>query len=257
MNEGFPKHALVTGAARRIGRAIATALAQDGWTVGIHHASSQAEADILAKELANSGHQAYPIAADLSDDPQAGSLVEKAVELGGPVSCLVNNASIFERDSVETVSRDSWDRHMDVNLWAPVRLSQAFAAALPDRMTGNIINIVDQRVVSIPPDFLSYTISKSGLWSATQGLSLALAPRIRVNAIGPGPVLPSPRQSQKQFDRQAERMPLGHGADPDEIARGVLFVLSTPSMTGQMVALDGGQHLGWDFPDPDAPPIEE
>ena len=257
MNESPSNHALVTGAARRIGRAIATALAQDGWTVGIHHASSDAEADILVQELTNSGHQAYPIAADLSDDGEAASLLENAAKLGGPISCLVNNASVFERDSLETVTRDSWNSHLDVNLWAPIRLSQAFAATLPEQMTGNIVNIVDQRVISIPPDFLSYTVSKSGLWSVTQSLSLALAPRIRVNAIGPGPVLPSPRQSKEQFDRQAERMPLGHGADPDEIAQAVLFVLSTPSMTGQMLALDGGQHLGWDFPDPDAPPIEE
>ena len=138
-----------------------------------------------------------------------------------------------------------------------MRLSQSLAAALPDGVSGNIVNIVDQRVDNIPPDFVSYTISKVGLWALTQSLALSLAPRIRVNAIGPGPVLPSPRQSAAQFYAQASRMPLGRGAPVSEIADGVRYILSATSMTGQLITLDGGQHLGWDFPDPDAPPVTE
>lgn len=250
-------HALVTGAAKRIGRAIAIALAEDGWTVGIHHRSSAAEADALCRDLTGAGRSAYVVAADLDDDSDIDRLTAEAVSAAGPITCLVNNASVFEHDSLETLSRDSWDTHMNVNLWAPIRLAQALAAGLPDGETGNIVNIADQRVVNIPPGFLSYTISKAGMWAMTQNLALALAPRVRVNAIGPGPTLPSPRQSQEQFDRQAARVPLGHGAGAGEIADGVRYILSASSLTGHMIALDGGQHLGWEFPEPGAPPVTE
>lgn len=250
-------HALVTGAAKRIGRAIAIALAEDGWTVGIHHRDSAGDADTLCRHLTDAGHSAYTVTADLGDDADTDRLAAEAAAAGGPITCLVNNASVFEHDSLETASRGSWDSHMNVNLWAPIKLGQALAAGLPDGQTGNIINIADQRVVNIPPGFLSYTISKAGMWAMTQNLALALAPRIRVNAIGPGPTLPSPRQSQEQFDRQAARVPLGHGAGPEEIADGVRYILGAPSLTGQMIALDGGQHLGWEFPDPGAPPVME
>lgn len=250
-------NALVTGAARRIGREIAIALAEDGWTVGIHHHSSADDADALCDELTGSGKSAYVVAADLADDAGIESLADAAVDAGGPVTCLVNNASVFERDAIDTVSRDTWDGHMNVNLWAPLKLGQALAAGLPAGRTGNIVNIADQRVVSIPPGFLSYTISKAGMWAMTQSLALSLAPNIRVNAIGPGPTLPSPRQSADQFAAQAARVPLGHGADAAEIARGVLYILASPSLTGQLIALDGGQHLGWDFPGADAAEIAE
>ena len=164
---------------------------------------------------------------------------------------------MFEHDSLKTLSRASWDSHLNVNLWAPLKLSQALATGLPAGETGNIVNIADQRVVSIPPGFLSYTISKAGMWAMTQSLALSLAPHVRVNAIGPGPTLPSPRQSREQFDRQASRMPMGRGADAGEIADGVRYILASPSLTGQLIALDGGQHLGWDFPDPDGLPVAE
>lgn len=257
MTETPRGHALVTGAAKRIGREIAIALAADGWTVGIHHRSSAEDADALCRDLTDAGHAAYTVAADLDDDAGIDRLATAAVTAGGPITCLVNNASVFEHDSLETLSRQSWDTHMNVNLWAPVRLSQAMADGLPDGQTGNIINIADQRVVNIPPGFLSYTISKAGMWAMTQNLALALAPRVRVNAIGPGPTLPSPRQSQEQFDRQAARVPLGHGAPAGEIADGVRYILAATSLTGQMLALDGGQHLGWEFPDPGTPPVTE
>jgi len=254
---GEKGNALVTGAARRIGREIAIALAADGWTVGIHHHSSADDADALCDELKAAGKAAYVVAADLSTEDGIDGLIDAAIAAGGALTCLINNASVFEHDTLETVSKASWDSHLNVNLWAPVRLSQALAAGLPADATGNIVNIADQRVVSIPPGFLSYTISKAGMWAMTRSLALSLAPRVRVNAIGPGPTLPSPRQSQEQFDKQASRVPLGHGADAAEIAEGVRYILAAPSLTGQMIALDGGQHLGWDFPNPDAPPVTE
>ena len=250
-------HALVTGAAKRIGRHIASALAEDGWTVGIHHRQSTDEADALCDQLIRCGKRAYVVSADLDQDADIDRLVTEAVAAGGPITCLINNASVFEHDSLEGISRASWNTHMDVNLWAPIKLSEALIAGLPDKETGNIINIADQRVVNIPPGFLSYTISKAGMWAMTQNLALELAPRVRVNAIGPGPTLPSPRQSQEQFDRQSARVPLGHGASAGEIADGVRYILASPSLTGQMIALDGGQHLGWEFPEPGTPSITE
>jgi NAD(P)-dependent dehydrogenase (short-subunit alcohol dehydrogenase family) len=257
MTEKSKGHALVTGAAKRIGREIAIALAEDGWTVGIHHRRSAADADALCRSLTDAGKRAYVVAADLNNDADIDRLMDEAVSAAGPVTCLVNNASVFEHDSLEALSRDSWDTHMNVNLWAPIKLAQSMANGLPDGETGNIVNIADQRVINIPPGFLSYTISKAGMWAMTQNLALALAPRIRVNAIGPGPTLPSPRQTQEQFDMQAARVPLGHGAGAGEIADGVRYILSAPSLTGQIIALDGGQHLGWEFPEPGAPPVTE
>ncbi len=257
MTEKSKGHTLVTGAAKRIGREIAIALAEDGWTVGIHHRRSAADADALCRSLTNAGKRAYVVAADLDDDADIDRLMDEAVSAAGPVTCLVNNASVFEHDSLETLSRDSWDTHMNVNLWAPIKLAQSMENRLPDGETGNIVNIADQRVINIPPGFLSYTISKAGMWAMTQSLALALAPRIRVNAIGPGPTLPSPRQTQEQFDMQADRVPLGHGAGAGEIADGVRYILSASSLTGQIIALDGGQHLGWEFPEPGAPPVTE
>ena len=249
-------NALITGAARRIGREIAIALAERGWTVGIHYGSSSEAAESLCAELRESGADAYTVRADLRDDADVSNLITEA-GARAPLTCLVNNASVFERDDLDTVTRESWDTHLDVNLWAPLRLSQAFAGALPADADGNIVNIVDQRVQNLPPGFLSYTVSKTALWTLTQSLALSLAPRIRVNAIGPGPTLPSPRQSEDQFARQAARMPLGRGAPVAEIADGVCYILSATSMTGQLICLDGGQHLGWDFPDPDAAPVAE
>ena len=256
MTSGSKGNVLITGAAQRIGAAIATALADDGWTVGIHCFRSSGAAEALCADLKSNGADAYIVGADLADNTAVDGLIAHASE-AAPVTCLINNASVFERDDLETISRSSWDQHLDVNLWAPVRLSQSLAAALPDGVSGNIVNIVDQRVDNIPPDFISYTISKAGLWALTQSLALSLAPRIRVNAIGPGPVLPSPRQSAAHFYAQASRMPLGRGAPVSEIADGVRYILSATSMTGQLITLDGGQHLGWDFPDPDAPPVTE
>lgn len=184
------------------------------------------------------------------------ALVPAVTAAFGPLGCLVNNASTFELDGVADATRDSWDAHMETNLRAPFVLTQAMAAALPEDRQGCVVNIIDQRVWNLTPFFLSYTLSKAGLWTLTRTLAMALAPRIRVNGIGPGPVLPSARQTQDQFDRQAAAVPLGRGASPEEICAALRFILGAPAMTGQMIALDGGQHLGWAQPQRDFRPEE-
>jgi NAD(P)-dependent dehydrogenase (short-subunit alcohol dehydrogenase family) len=249
MTELSPGVALVTGAARRIGRAIALGLAGSGWSVAVHHHASSEAAQELVGEIAAAGGRAAAFAADLRDEAATAGLVPAAAALG-PVTCLINNASVFAHDDIKTMTRESWDDHIEVNLRAPLVLSQEFTRALPAGARGAIVNILDERVWNHTPEFLSYTVSKAGLWTLTQTLALALAPRIRVNAIGPGPTLPSPRQSEADFRRQYESMPLGRGTTPGEIAEAVRFILAAPAMTGQMIALDGGQHLGWAIHEP-------
>jgi NAD(P)-dependent dehydrogenase (short-subunit alcohol dehydrogenase family) len=252
----MPRAALVTGAAQRIGRAVALALAADGWGVAVHYRASRAAADALVAEIARGGGQAVALAADLADESAVAGLVPRAVAALGPLGCLVNNASSFENDTVATATRASWDEHIEVNLRAPLVLMQGFAAQLPEAASGAIINMLDQRVWSLTPYFVSYTVSKAALWTLTQSMALALAPRIRVNGIGPGPTLPSPRQSEEQFARQCAAVPLRRGTSPEEIAAAVRFILAAPAMTGQMIALDGGQHLGWGQQGAAAPPEE-
>jgi NAD(P)-dependent dehydrogenase (short-subunit alcohol dehydrogenase family) len=242
---GYPKAALVTGAGKRIGRAIALGLAADGWAVAVHYGTSRAEADAVVADIAARGGKAVALHADLADEAQVVPLIGTAAAALGPLGCLVNSASIFENDLALDVTRESWDRHLAVNLRAPFVLAQEFARHLPEDREGCIVNILDERVWSLTPYFFSYTLSKSALWTLTQTLAMALAPRIRVNGIGPGPTLPSPRQTEDQFQRQAGLMPLGRGATPEEIADAVKFILAAPALTGQMIALDGGQHLGW------------
>jgi NAD(P)-dependent dehydrogenase (short-subunit alcohol dehydrogenase family) len=237
--------ALVTGAARRIGAAIARDLARHGWAVAIHYRGSRAEAEGLAREIEAAGGRARALACDLAREAEVETLVPRAAEALGPLTCLVNNASVFQMDKIDTATRVSWDRHIEINLRAPLVLSQAFARQLPEGAEGNIVNLLDQRVWKLTPYFLSYTVAKSGLWTLTRTLALALAPRIRVNGIGPGPTLPSERQSLEQFRHQQAAVPLRHGPELAEIAAAVRFILDAPSMTGQMIALDGGEHLGW------------
>ena len=248
----YPRTALITGAGRRIGRAVALALAQDGWSIAVHYGQSGEAAAELVEQIRAGGGKAAALAADLAREEETVGLVPRAVEALGPLGCLVNSAAVFQLDKAETATRASWDFHLEPNLRAPFVLTQGFAEALPAGKCGTVINIIDQRVWSLTPYFLSYTVSKAGLWTLTRSLAMALAPRIRVNAIGPGPVLPSPRQSQEQFDRQSASMPLGRGASPEEIADGVRFLIAARAMTGQMIALDGGQHLGWAQPGPNA-----
>lgn len=240
-----PGTALVTGAAHRIGQAIASGLAADGWAVAIHYHRSETAAQSLADDIKDKGGRAVALGADLTDQDQVVALLPEASTALGPVNCLINNASVFVQDDVASATRETWDGHLETNLRAPFVLTQCFARHLPADMTGNVINLLDQRVANLTPHFLTYTLSKSGLWSLTRALALALAPRIRVNGIAPGPVLPSARQSAEQFAKQCAATPLGRVITPEEILEGVRFILSAPAMTGQMIALDSGQHLNW------------
>jgi NAD(P)-dependent dehydrogenase (short-subunit alcohol dehydrogenase family) len=252
----IPRAALVTGAAQRIGRAIALALAGAGFDIALHCHTSTNLAEAAAAEIRQRGRRAVVLPADLADESQTGTLLDRASEALGPIGVLVNNASPFERDEWHDATRASWDRHIEPGLRAPFVLMQHFARALPPEAEGVVINMLDERVWSLTPHFVSYTMAKTGLWTLTQSMALALAPRIRVNGIGPGPALPSPRQSAEQFARQCASTPLHRGTSPDEIAAAAIAILSLPSMTGQMLALDGGQHLQWQSGRHGPPPEE-
>lgn len=241
--------ALVTGAARRIGRAIALDLAGAGFDVALHYNTSAAEAESLASTIRDLGRQATLVGADLADAAAVDSIVPRCVTALGPPTCLVNNASEFLPDTLTSTSLETWARHLDINLRAPVFLAQAVQRHLPAGASGNVINIIDQRVWKLTPEFFSYTISKAGLWTATRTLAQALAPAIRVNAIGPGPVLKSVHQTEAEFAAESRSTLLGRGPEPEEIAAAVRFILASPSLTGQMIALDGGQHLTWNDSD--------
>jgi NAD(P)-dependent dehydrogenase (short-subunit alcohol dehydrogenase family) len=236
--------ALVTGAARRIGRALTLAAAECGYDVAVHHRDSAEDAEATASDIRALGRKAVVIASDLADHPE--QLIEQACAALGPVTLLVNSASVFEDDRLQTLTRESWDMHMEANLHAPVALTQALAA---QGVEGLVVNIVDQRVLRPNPQFFSYSLSKAGLWWATQTMAQALAPAIRVNAIGPGPTLPSIHQSAEDFEAEAANVPLQRRATPDEIAAALRYLIDAPSVTGQMIAVDGGQHLGWKTPD--------
>jgi NAD(P)-dependent dehydrogenase (short-subunit alcohol dehydrogenase family) len=240
--------ALVTGAGRRIGAAIARDLGQRGWAVAVHHRDAAKDADSVVADIEAGGGRAMAFAADLTSEAETEALIGRASEALGVVTCLINNASVFERDDALTATRRSWDLHMQVNMRAPFLLTQEMARRLPPNECGNIINLLDQRVWNLTPFFTSYTVSKVGLWTLTQTLALALAPRIRVNAVGPGPTLPSSRQAPEQFARQWSALPLARPASPEEIAAAVRFLLDAPSVTGQMIAVDAGQHLKWSHP---------
>ena len=236
--------ALVTGAARRIGRALALAAADAGYDVAVHHRDSTGDAEATATAIREKGVRAEVIAADLSDNPQR--LIEQASAALGPVTLLVNNASVFLDDTLESLTRELWDAHMEANLHAPVALTQAFSA---QGVEGLVVNIVDQRVWRPNPQFFSYSLSKAGLWWATRTMAQALAPSIRVNAIGPGPTLPSIHQSAEDFEAEAANVLLERRATPGEIAAALRYLIDAPLVTGQMIAVDGGQHLGWKTPD--------
>lgn len=242
--------ALITGGGRRIGRAIALALARAGYAVVLHAHRSRAEAERLAAEIAGAGGRASVVLADLAD-PEAVRGLIPAANAFGPLTLLVNSAAAFEPDEIRTLERAQFERTLAVNLTAPLFLTQAFAAQAPDGVNASIVNIVDQRVLKPTPLFLSYTLSKSALHSATTTLAQALAPKLRVNAVAPGPTLPSPRQSEAQFAAQAAALPLQRGPSPEDIAAAVLYLAQAPSVTGVTIAVDGGQHLAWRTADSD------
>jgi NAD(P)-dependent dehydrogenase (short-subunit alcohol dehydrogenase family) len=241
----IPRAALVTGGAQRLGRAIALALAGEGFDIAVHCRHNLDAAQVLATEIRRMGRRATVLQADLMLEAEVERLMPEARRALGSVGVLVNNASAFERDEWNDATRASWDAHLEPNLRAPFVLMQNFAGDLPPGAEGVVINLLDQRVWSITPHFISYTLSKLGLWGLTQTMALALAPRIRVNGIGPGPALPNNRQTPEQFAQQYASVPLGRGTSPEEIGRAALAILSLPAMTGQMLALDGGQHLQW------------
>ncbi|MES2860575.1 MAG: SDR family oxidoreductase [Pseudomonadota bacterium] len=247
MTEPASGAALVTGGARRIGRAIVLALARRGHDVAIHHRDSADDAESLAAEVRALGRNAAVVSADLTDEAQVRALIPQAAASLGPLSLLVNNASVFEDDRIGALSRQTWNAHIETNLRAPVVLSEAFAAQAPDGSA--IVNLLDQRVLKPDPRFFSYALSRNGLWWATRTMAQALAPRIRVSGVGPGPTLASIHQSEADFEAEAAAMPLGHGPDPDDIAAAVLYLVDARSVTGQMIAVDGGQHLAWQTPD--------
>jgi NAD(P)-dependent dehydrogenase (short-subunit alcohol dehydrogenase family) len=251
--------ALVTGAGQRMGRAMALELARAGMDVAVHYATSDAGALAVVDEIRAMGRTAVALQADLLDEAQTAALVPHAVEaLGGPLTTLVNNASIFEHDTIETATLESWNRHIGSNLRAPFVLTQAMAADVPPPLMDEnnepvaqalVVNMVDQRVLKLTPHFMSYTIAKMGLWAFTQTAAQGLAPRVRVNAIGPGPTIQGHRQSEDHFKAQRAATILERGVNTSDITAALRYFLSAPAVTGQLLCVDGGQHLAWQTPD--------
>ena len=240
-----PSVALITGGSKRIGKSIVKKLSSLGWKVLIHYNSSKDDALTLEREINNSGGSASIIKANLGNIKATKDLVIKAEKIFGKISLLINNASIFENDNIKDLTIESWDTHNNINTRAPLLLSQSFAKLLPRNKPGVIINLIDQRVFFPNPDFISYSSSKHSLFWLTKILAQALSPKIRVCAIGPGPTIQGSRQTKKDFKNQSESVPLGNGSSPKEISRAVEFILDSPSFTGQMITLDGGEHLDW------------
>lgn len=249
MNRGQLKTALVTGGARRIGRAIVQDLAANGYGVAIHASDSLAEAAALRNEITAAGGRACVVAADLIGHEGRERLIADVNAAIGPIDLLVNNASIFQRDSIDAFDEALFDAHFAIHVKTPTALTRDFARQLPEGVSGLVVNIIDQRVWSPTPRFYSYTLSKAALYMATKTAAQALAPRVRVNGIGPGPTLPAARQTEADFEKQVSGLIMRKGAGLDEFGRTIRFLHETPSITGQMIALDGGQHLAWQTPD--------
>ncbi|MGZ3410723.1 MAG: SDR family oxidoreductase [Xanthobacteraceae bacterium] len=241
--------ALVTGGAQRIGGAIVRALADRGYAVAIHAHQSTAPADELCRAILANGGRAAVVTADLFDHASVVALIAKAAGAVGPLTLLVNNAGEFEPDAIGSLDRALFDRQFAINLRAPLFLAEKFAAQVPAGANASVVNIVDQRVFKLTPQFVSYTLTKSALHTATTTLAQALAPRVRVNAVAPGPTLPSPRQDAADFARQAHTLPLGRGPTPQDVADAVVYLAGAASVTGVTIAVDGGQHVAWQTPD--------
>lgn len=251
--------AIVTGAGKRLGAAMALELADQGFDVAVHYSTSKDDAEAVAKLVEAKGQRAFLVQADLTDEHALHEIVPSVqAGLKAPITCLVNNASIFEYDTIHSATRTSWDRHMMSNLRAPFVLTQAVAEQIPDpvldengepKAQGLVINMVDQRVRKLTPEFMTYTLAKMGLWAFTQTAAQALAPKCRVNAIGPGPTLQGARQSAEHFATQRSATVLERGANPEDITSALRYFLSSPAVTGQLLCVDGGQHLAWETPD--------
>jgi NAD(P)-dependent dehydrogenase (short-subunit alcohol dehydrogenase family) len=237
------RRALVTGAGRRLGRAIALGLAGDGWDLAVHYHRSRAEAEAVVKEVAALGVKAVAVACDLGDAAKVGSLVDECVRGLGPLTCLVNSAALFEHDDIAGLDAAGWDRHLDVNLRAPLLLARDFARQLPEGETGVIVNLLDQKVFNLNPDFLSYTVAKIGLEGATRMLAMALAPRVRVCGVAPGITLVSGEQTAAGFEKAHRTAPLGRSSDVEDVVGAVRYVVNARALTGTTVVVDGGQHL--------------
>ena len=247
-----PQRAMVTGAGARIGAAMAEALGARGFHVGVHYRSSRKGAEETADRVRASGGQATLVQANLADESELHGMIGAAESaMGGPLGVLVNSASTFRPDTASDFSRADWNFHIDANAYAPIVLAQEFAARLPEDAKGLVVNLIDQRVLKLNPTFFTYTLSKTLLWTATRTLAQALSPRIRVNGIGPGPTLRSVHQSEEDFAAEARATLTGEGSNPGEIVRALLYLLDATSVTGQMIASDGGQHLMWQTPDVD------
>ena len=253
------RRALVTGAAARVGRAMALALAEDGWDIAVHYKGSSDGAEATAEDLRALGANAVTLQADLSDDVTVKGLVDAAAEaLGGPLSLLINNASWFENDTIGSITTESWENGMASNLRAPVILTQAFAAQAPEPQIDAkgepvaqavVVNMIDQRMLKPTPQFMSYTLAKSALLTFTRTSAQAMAPKVRVGAIGPGPTLAATQQTDEHFAKQRAACILRRGSDPEDIVHAMRFIVGNKAFTGQMLAIDGGQHLGWETPD--------
>jgi NAD(P)-dependent dehydrogenase (short-subunit alcohol dehydrogenase family) len=246
------KAALITGGADRLGRAMALDLASRGTDVIVHYSGSKSKALETVKQAQALGVNAVALQADLTVRQETDELVDRAVAAIGQLDVLINNASVFEYDNIATANHDGWDRHMSSNFHAPFILTQSFAAQCPD--IGNdgepfaqavIINMVDQRVRNYTPEFMTYSLAKNALWTLTQTGAQALAPRVRVNAIGPGPTLQGSRQSLEHFQGQRRNTILERGANVDDILGAMRYFLDASAVTGQLICVDGGQHLGW------------
>ncbi len=241
------KTALVTGGAKRIGAAIVKDLAQNGFNVAIHSVSSNEAAEGLCELALGHGVRACSVSGDLTDAKSTRRIFASATKALGPIDLLINNASIFLNDSADEFDGQTWDNHFAIHLKAPAILAAEMMKQ--SLRSGLIINMIDQRVKRLNPNFFSYTLSKSALWTATQTMAQSFAPNIRVNAIGPGPTLANKRQKQEDFDKQLDGILLKRGPALDDFGRTIRYLYDTPSITGQMIALDGGQHLAWETPD--------